>query len=100
MIASSRPFSSLFSSHSSVFTYVVLGICGVFSPVPEVFTAVFVYIDAVAGTADCSGVVVVTEGCCVLSGVEVTAGVEGDGGDCLLSSVVFMDGEDDGNIGI
>jgi len=85
MIASSRPFSSLFSSHSSVFTYVVLGICGVFSTVPAGFTAVFAYIDAVAGLADCSGVVVVTEEYCVLPGVEVT---DEDGGD------------DGGNIGI
>ena len=79
----------------------VLGICGGFSTVPAGFTAVFVYVDAVAGLADCFGVIVVTGECCVvLSGVEVTAGVEGDGGNCLLSSVVFMDSEDDGNMGI
>lgn len=62
------------------------------------FTAVFAYIDVVAGLDDCSGVIVVTEECCTLSGVEVTAGVEEDGGDCLLSSVVFTDedGGDDG----
>jgi len=85
MIASSRPFSSLFSSHSSVFTYVVLGICGVFSTVPEGFTAVFAYVDIIAGAVDCSGVVVVMEEWCALSGVEVT---DEDGGD------------DGGNIGI
>ena len=65
------------------------------------FMAVFAYVDIVAGVADCrSGVVVVTEGCCALLGVEITAGVEGDscegdGGDCdLFSSVVFTDDED------
>ena len=71
--------------------------------------AVFTYVDVVVGVADCrSGVVVVTEECCALSGVEVTAGVEGgncdgdedgDGGDCdLFSSVVFTEGDggDDG----
>jgi len=84
---------------------VVLGICGVFSTVLAGFTTVFAYVDAVAGLADCSGVIVVTGEYCALSGVEVAAGVEGgscegDGDDCLLSSVVFMDSEDDGNIGI
>ena len=68
--------------------------------VPAGFMAVFAYVDVVAGLADCSGVVSVTEECCALSGVEVTVEVEEDGGDCLLSSMVSTDGENDGSIGI